>query len=122
MADLDLHDLGRYVGAELVDRNGERIGGIEEVYLNEATERPEWLRVAVGPMGLRSTLVPVDRLEDDNGVLVIRHEKAFVQAAPVYPEQYGTLPPADEARLFSYYRLPLEHFGGPHAAVPTRKG
>jgi sporulation protein YlmC with PRC-barrel domain len=120
MADFDLHDVHRYVGVELFDRDGERIGKIEDVYLNEATGRPEWLRVSVGIVGIRSTLVPVERLGDDRGKLVIRHDKAFVQAAPVYPEPYGALPPADEARLFSYYGLPAEQFGGPHAALPSQ--
>jgi hypothetical protein len=120
MADLDLQDVHRYVGMDLFDCEGDRIGKIEDVYVNEATERPEWLRVSVGPLGLRTTMVPVDRLDDDQGRLAIRHDKAFVQAAPVYPAPYGTLPPADEARLFSYYGLPPEQFGRPHAAVPMR--
>jgi len=68
---------------------GERIGGIEEVYLNEATERPEWLRVSVGPMGLRSTLVPVDRLEDDNGVLVLATRRPSSRPRRSTPSNMG---------------------------------
>src|SRR2546421_9998144 len=97
MVDPDLHDVRRYVGADLVDSDSERIGKVEDVYVNEMTGCPEWLRVSVGPWGLRSTLVPVDRLEDDSGRLTIGHDKTFVQAAPVYPEPYGALPPAAEA-------------------------
>src|SRR2546430_10341146 len=115
MADRELEDVRRCVGVELFDSNGERIGKVQDVYLNEATGRPEWLRVAVGLMGVRSTLVPLQRLEDDKGKLTICHEKKFVLAAPVYREPCGSLPPADEARLYEYYGLQLEEFGTPHA-------
>jgi hypothetical protein len=48
MADRELDDVHRGFGVELFDSNGARIGQGEDVYLNEATGRPERLGVAVG--------------------------------------------------------------------------
>ena len=120
MQKLDLEQLEGRVGGSLFDSRGDRIGRIDEVYVNEATGVPEWIRVPVGPLGTRSTLVPVERLEVRDQDLVISHDKAFVKAAPVYLEPYGALPPGEEARLFEYYGLRPSQFGRPHAAVPHR--
>src|SRR5437764_13193830 len=112
MADLDLHDVGRYVGAELVDRNG----GTDRWDRRGVPERGHRASgVAPGVGGPHGAPLHAGARGSAGGRQRrpgLGHEKAFVQAAPVYPEQYGTLPPADEARLFSYYRLPRDHFGG----------
>jgi hypothetical protein len=118
MASLDLEQLERYRGHTLLDNAGERVGRIDDVYLNETTSAPEWIRVAVGPLATRSTLVPVAHLEVRDSELHVTHDRDFVRAAPVYFEAQGSLPPAQEAQLFEYYRLPASHFGRPHAAVP----
>jgi hypothetical protein len=120
MEKLELEQLEERVGNTLFDCRGDRIGPIDSVYVNEATGVPEWIRVPVGPLGTRSTLVPVERLEVRDQDLAVSHDMAFVKAAPVYLEPYGTLPPGEEARLFEYYGLHPSQFGRPHAAVPRR--
>jgi sporulation protein YlmC with PRC-barrel domain len=35
-------------GSDVVDRDGDKIGKIEEIYLDEQTDQPEWLAVKTG--------------------------------------------------------------------------
>ncbi|HWC37118.1 MAG TPA: PRC-barrel domain-containing protein, partial [Acidimicrobiales bacterium] len=100
---MDVEHLEQFRGRTLLDVAGERVGRIDDVYLNEATREPEWIRVSVGPLATRSTLVPVARLEVRDTELHVTHDRDFVRAAPAYFEARGALPPANEAELFEYY-------------------
>ncbi len=48
-----------YVGYELHDPLGKRIGSVQELFLNDHAE-PEYIRVKMGFLGLRSVLIPVE--------------------------------------------------------------
>ena len=52
-------DITRYRGATLVDRDGDKIGSIDEIYLDQDTGRPEWLAVKTGMFGTRLSFVPI---------------------------------------------------------------
>ena len=48
-------------GQELLDNDGEKIGSIEEIYLDTDTNRPEWALVKTGLFGGKGTFVPLRR-------------------------------------------------------------
>ena len=52
------------VGYEVLDPLYRRIGSVEELLVNEGGE-PEYLRVRIGLLGLRSFLIPVRTVEVD---------------------------------------------------------
>jgi hypothetical protein len=70
-------------GRTLVDRSGEKIGRIEEIYLVEETGQPEWGLVRLGRLGRsRATLVPLLSADAvDKGVRAA-YEKSVVTGAP----------------------------------------
>jgi uncharacterized membrane protein YqjE len=70
-------------GRTLVDRSGEKIGTIEEIYLVEETGQPEWALVKLGRLGRsRATLVPLRSADAvDEGVRAA-YEKSVVTDAP----------------------------------------
>ncbi len=70
-------------GRTLVDRSGEKIGRIEEIYLVEETGQPEWGLVRLGRLGKsRATLVPLLSADPvDEGVRAA-YEKSVVTGAP----------------------------------------
>jgi hypothetical protein len=70
-------------GRTLVDRSGEKIGTIEEIYLVEETGQPEWALVKLGGLGKsRATLVPLQSADPvDEGVRAA-YEKSVVTDAP----------------------------------------
>lgn len=47
------------IGQPLVDRDGEHVGTVSEVFLDDVTGDPEWLRVSVGTLRERQSFVPL---------------------------------------------------------------
>jgi uncharacterized protein (TIGR02271 family) len=90
------------IGADVVDRKGDKVGRLETVYMDRATGQPEWLAVSTGLFGRRETFVPVADVTAADGDLVVPYEKAFVRDAPnVDPD--GALDDSEEAELYRYY-------------------
>ena len=52
-------DIGEWHGKELVDRNGERIGKLEDVYVDVETNEPMFGTVKEGLIGRHLTFVPL---------------------------------------------------------------
>src|SRR5215210_4850738 len=70
-------------GRVLRDRDGDKIGKVEEIYLDTETGRPEWALVNTGLFGTKSTFVPIERasMEADDDIRV-PFEKSQVKDAP----------------------------------------
>lgn len=69
-------------GQTMLDRDGERIGTIEEIFLVEETDRPEWALVKLGRIGGRRTLVPLAGARPSADGVRARCGKAVVSEAP----------------------------------------
>jgi hypothetical protein len=69
-----------YVGYEVLDPRYQRIGSVEELLPNAGME-PEYIRVRVGLLGLRSVLIPVQSVWMDKGrrILQLRHRSHGVR-------------------------------------------
>jgi sporulation protein YlmC with PRC-barrel domain len=91
-------------GRNVVDRNGEKIGKFDEIYLDEETSRPEWAAVATGLFGRKHTLIPLSeaRLEGDD--LQVPFDQEQVKDAPaVDPDD--ELSQEEERQLYSHYGI-----------------
>ncbi len=53
-----------YAGYGLCDPLGQKVGGVEKLFVNPRGE-PEYIRVRMGPLGLRSVLLPVESVAVD---------------------------------------------------------
>jgi hypothetical protein len=69
-------------GRTVLDRGGEKIGTIEEVFLVEETGRPEWGLVKIGRIKSHTTLVPLTRAQPVQEGVKLAYEKQLVQDAP----------------------------------------
>ena len=92
-------------GAQVRSHDGERIGKVEQVYLDSATGRPEWVAVRTGWFGGHVSLVPLSAAENRDGEIAIPYDKEFVKNAP-HQDPAGQLGEAEEAQLFQYYGVP----------------
>jgi uncharacterized protein (TIGR02271 family) len=93
-------------GSTLLDRDGDKIGKIDDIYVDAHTGRPEWALVNTGLLGTKSTFVPIaDATRDGDGDGVrIPYEKAHVKAAPgVEPD--GALNEQEEQALYEHYGI-----------------
>jgi uncharacterized protein (TIGR02271 family) len=91
-------------GADLVDRDGDKIGKVEEIYLDNQSNQPEWALVNTGLFGTKSTFVPIREASQDGDTLRVPVEKAHVKDAPKIDTD-GELSPQEEGELYRHYGL-----------------
>jgi hypothetical protein len=103
MPELDIDTALAWRGRTVVDRAGEKIGTLADIYLDEG-ERPHWGSVHTGLFGLRETLVPLDQAREQDDVLQLPFEQHQVNDAPnVDPEVQLTA--EEEDALYRHYGL-----------------
>jgi uncharacterized protein (TIGR02271 family) len=102
---ITLHDPETLRGATVRDRDGEKIGTVDELYFDEATDKPEWMTVKTGLFGMKTTFVPVEgaQPEGDDEVRV-PYEKNRVKDAPSIDPDHE-LSQSEEQELYSFYGL-----------------
>jgi uncharacterized protein YrrD len=55
----DVNTVRSWQGATMVDRDGDRVGTIDAIYVDDQSGQPEWALVNTGLFGTRSTFVPI---------------------------------------------------------------
>jgi hypothetical protein len=110
MAPLDIETALDWRGRTVVDRDGDKIGTFDELYLDE-DDRPAWGAVTTGLFGMRQTFVPLGEAQADGDVLRVPFGKDMVKDAPnVDPDTQ--LDPEEEALLYRHYGLGGGRAGG----------
>jgi uncharacterized protein (TIGR02271 family) len=104
MSTLHKEDLLARRGGDLYDRDGDKLGRIEEIYLDNDTNEPEWALVNTGLFGTKSTFVPLRDATSEGDTLRVPYEKAQVKDAPK-AEPDGQLSQQEEAELYRHYGL-----------------
>lgn len=91
-------------GQTVLDRAGEKIGTIEEIFLVEETGRPEWALVKIGRLKGHTTLVPLTKAHAGEKGIEVDIEKDVVSEAPeVKPD--GEPDEQQVTALYRYYGL-----------------
>ena len=54
-----MQDIETWRGRTLVDRDGDKIGKIEDIYLDRSSGEPEWVAVKTGLFGTNVSFVPI---------------------------------------------------------------
>ena len=91
-------------GNSAVDSDGEKIGTIEEIYMDAETGKPEWLAVTTGMFGSKVSFIPVAEASEANGDVQVPYDKQQVTDAPSM-EADGSLSQDEEAQLYRHYGL-----------------
>ena len=91
-------------GMTVVDRDGDKIGKIEDVYLDQDTGRPEWLAVSGGLFSSGVSFVPLAQATTEGADVRVPFEKDHVKDAP-RAEADGALSQQEEARLYKHYGM-----------------
>ena len=52
-------DVQQYIGMTAVDSEGNKVGKIEQVYLDDQTNEPVWVTVSTGLFGSRQSFAPL---------------------------------------------------------------
>lgn len=97
-------DLTRVTGTTVVDNDGDKIGTAREVYVDDATGRPEWVTVNTGLFGTSESFIPLAQAELHEDGLRVPYDKKMVKDAPRLGES-GHLSPQEEDELYRYYGM-----------------
>ena len=120
---MSMETAAQWRGAEVIDASGDKVGKVEEIYLDQETDQPQWALVKTGMFGGRSTFVPLTGANADGEQLRVQYEKAQIKDAPnVDPDQ--ELSQDEEQQLYAHYGMGYgdshsEPEGGTEAREPV---
>ncbi|SOC52417.1 PRC-barrel domain-containing protein [Ornithinimicrobium cerasi] len=97
-------ELNTLYDAEILDQDGEKIGTLGEVYLDNRTGDPAWLTVRAGWFAGRKVFVPMSTAEVREGQIQVPYSTDKVKGAPDILAD-GHLSEDDEQDLYIYYRM-----------------
>jgi uncharacterized protein (TIGR02271 family) len=102
-------------GAKAVDVNGDKVGSVDEVYLDRGSEQPEWITVSTGLFGTRTTFVPINDAQLIDGEVRLGYAKDQIKDAPNVDAD-GALSRDEEQALYEHYgRSDYNDFNGSDA-------
>jgi uncharacterized protein (TIGR02271 family) len=81
-----------------------KLGKVDAVYLDNETQRPEWVAVSTGMFGSHVSLVPLAEADYRDGVLHLPYSKDQVRNAP-HQDPDKQLSGEDEKQLFDHYNV-----------------
>ena len=92
-----------WVGYDAYDRNGDKVGGIDQIFYDDATGRPEWLAVRTGWFGTKVTLAPIaGSTVEGQGGLRLAYDKDSIKEAPSFDVD-DHLSSDEERSLYAHY-------------------
>ena len=97
-------EISTVIGSTAVDSDGDKIGSVSEVYLDDQSGRPEWATVKTGMFGTKETFIPLAQAQLNGETLRFPYDKSMVKDAPRI-EAEGHLSPAEESELYRYYGI-----------------
>lgn len=92
-----------WLGKVIFDRDGERIGKLQDVYVDVETDEPQFGTVKEGAFGRHLTFVPLAGVQVGPDYLQIAATKEQVRSAPDIALQGEELSQADESTLYHHF-------------------
>jgi uncharacterized protein (TIGR02271 family) len=101
---IDRNEVLQSRGSTVVGSDGQKVGSVEDIYLDRETEEPEWALVKTGLFGSRGTFVPLAEATMQGSDVTVPYGKDQVKSAPnIDPD--GELSQEQEVELYNYYGL-----------------
>jgi uncharacterized protein (TIGR02271 family) len=96
----------RYANYEVHDRDGERLGHVDALFIDE-DDRPEYIGIKMGLLGTRSTLIPwatVTRADEEGGYLEVGVDKETAASGPAFADDQE-ITPEQERQVRGHYGI-----------------
>jgi len=107
---LDNSQIERLNGTEVHGSDGEKIGKVGQVYLDDQTGQPTWATVNTGLFGMNESFVPLSQASMSGDTLTVPYDKDRVKGAPNVASD-AHLSPEEERNLYEYYGLSYSDAG-----------
>jgi len=92
-----------YIGRNAVDPQGNKIGSVGQVYLNDETGQPDWITVNTGLFGMKENFAPLTGSTFDGDDLVLPFDKDVVKDSPDIADS-SHLDADEQQSLYAYYQ------------------
>jgi uncharacterized protein (TIGR02271 family) len=99
-----IEDVKSWRGHDAVGPDDDKLGTIEDIYLDQETGEPEWLALKTGMFGGKLSFAPLAQARQDGQTIVLPYAKDQVKNAPRV-EADGALSQEEEAQLYRHYGL-----------------
>ncbi len=98
-------NVAEWHGKMLVDCNGEKIGKLQDVYVDVETDEPQFATVKEGFIGRHLTFVPLGGVQIGPDTLQVQVTKEQVRSASDLALHGEELSQADESVLYHHFEL-----------------
>jgi uncharacterized protein YrrD len=98
-------NVAEWHGKTLVDSKGEKIGKLQDVYVDVETDEPKFATVKEGFIGRHLTFVPLGGITIGPDELQVAVAKELVESAPNIEQHGDELSQADESALYHHFEL-----------------
>jgi len=98
-------NIAEWHGKMLIDRDGEKIGKLQDVYVDVENDEPQFATVKEGFFGRHLTFVPLGGITIGPDDLQVTVTKAQVESAPNIEQHGDELSQADESALYHHFEL-----------------
>lgn len=97
-------------GATVVGQDGEKVGKVGQLYLDDVTGEANWVTVKTGLFGTAETFVPLDGAAAEGDTIRVPYTKDLIKDAPrVDVDQHLSV--TEEEQLYRHYSLTYHQTG-----------
>lgn len=94
-------------GSTVYSSEGDKLGSVEEIFVDQDTNEPEWIAVGTGMLGTKRVLVPVVGAERSDDGFRVPYSKEQVKSTPDVDSD--EISQETEAQLYAHYGLEYSH-------------
>jgi uncharacterized protein (TIGR02271 family) len=100
-------DIGRILSGRgnVIDPDGDKIGSIQQIFVEDRTGQPAWVTAKTGLFGMGESFVPLAGATASGNDIRVNYDKATVKDAPRIDDDNGTLSVDQEDTLYRYYDI-----------------
>ena len=99
-----IDQLKPFLGNQVLDRDGDKVGKLVDLYVDDDSNEPKWFAVKTGLFGSKVSFVPIAQSHAEGDDVQVAHSKDQIKDAPrVDPD--GALSPDEERQLYRHYDL-----------------
>jgi uncharacterized protein (TIGR02271 family) len=99
---VDINDIDTLYSATAVDRDGDRLGKVGQVYVSDDGRQPLFVTVHTGLFGTKQSFVPLQGADLRGDTVTLQYDKDTIKGAPNIDDD-GALSDDEQESLFDYY-------------------
>ncbi len=99
---ISTNDIDSISSAKVIDRDGDKVGSVGQVYVSDEGAQPLFVTVRTGLFGTSESFVPLQGADFTDGELRVAYDKATIKDAPNVDAD-GAISDDEQGTIFDYY-------------------